>query len=64
MNKSDKRLQQLRRKFAKINALHCDSTPESRKALRGMSDTWASRTPKHTTGFYKATKPGAVTVLD
>lgn len=49
----------------KREALRDEGTPEARKALRKMADSWQGREPRNVQGFYKAkdAKPRAVATL-
>lgn len=49
----------------KREALRDENTPEARKALRKMSDSWQGRVPRNVQGFYKVknAKPRAIATL-
>lgn len=45
-------------KFAKLAALRAENSPESRKEMRRMSETWTSRSNRSISGFYVKQQPG------
>lgn len=49
----------------KREALRDENTPEARKAMRKMADSWQGREPRNVQGFYKAkdAKPRAVATM-
>ena len=51
-------------KFERIKRIDC-TTPDGRKALKAMSDTWTKRKSKSTGDLYRRrnAKPGKVTVI-